>query len=39
MIAIDIRVLGPLSVRFAGRELRLGGVKQRALFAMLAANE
>jgi DNA-binding SARP family transcriptional activator len=33
---MDIRVLGPLSVRFAGRELRLGGVKQRALFAMLA---
>jgi len=36
---MDIRVLGPLSVRFAGRELRLGGVKRRALFAMLAANE
>lgn len=36
MSAIDIRVLGPLCVRFAGRELPLGGVKQRALFAMLA---
>src|SRR6478672_8836577 len=33
---MDIRVLGPLRVRVGGCDLRLGGIKQRALFMMLA---
>ena len=36
MKRMDIRVLGPLTVRADGRELALGGVKQRALLSMLA---
>jgi DNA-binding SARP family transcriptional activator len=33
---MDLRILGPLEVRVAGGTLALGGVKQRAVLAMLA---
>jgi DNA-binding SARP family transcriptional activator len=33
---MDVRILGPLEVRAAGRPLPLGGTKQRAVLAMLA---
>ena len=33
---MDLRILGPLEVRVAGGALGLGGVKQRAVLAMLA---
>jgi DNA-binding SARP family transcriptional activator len=33
---MEIQVLGPLEVRAAGQPLALGGVQQRAVFAMLA---
>ena len=32
---MDVRILGPLEVRAAGRPLPLGGTKQRAVLAML----
>ncbi|MFG1942821.1 BTAD domain-containing putative transcriptional regulator [Nonomuraea sp. NPDC048826] len=35
---VEVRVLGPLDVRVAGRPLDLGGQRLRLLFALLAAN-
>jgi DNA-binding SARP family transcriptional activator len=35
---MDFRILGPIEVREAGRALPLGGVKQRALLALLLIN-
>src|SRR3954452_17586721 len=34
--SMQIQVLGPLGIQVAGRPLELGGVKQRAVLAMLA---
>jgi DNA-binding response OmpR family regulator len=34
-LGMDVRILGPLEVRAAGRPLPLGGTKQRAVLAML----
>jgi DNA-binding SARP family transcriptional activator/glutamine cyclotransferase len=35
---VEFRILGPLEVTEDGREIRLGGVKQRALLALLLLN-
>ena len=35
---MEFRILGPLEVTEDGREIRLGGVKQRALLALLLLN-
>ncbi|SET99150.1 FxSxx-COOH system tetratricopeptide repeat protein [Geodermatophilus poikilotrophus] len=35
---MQIQVLGPLAIQVAGRPLELGGVKQRAVLAMLVLN-
>jgi DNA-binding SARP family transcriptional activator len=35
---MDFRLLGPLEVRDAGRPLRIGGAKERALLALLLLN-
>src|SRR3954454_2750414 len=36
--SMQIQVLGPLEIQVAGKSLELGGVKQRAVLAMLVLN-